>query len=114
MPPHPPPPPHEGNPGARRALGGRGRQLHTHEVHLRRTKNKGYIARHDMRDSRGNPPDDGQRPEVEYSLANKEAMLAHMAQHMGDPPAPDGDDGGPPAPPDDGPDGPGGPPEPPD
>lgn len=69
---------------AKKILGGKGKKLHTHEVHLRRTKNKGYIARHDLRDKQGNPPMDGQRGDAEYSLPDKAAMLAHMQEHMGD------------------------------
>jgi hypothetical protein len=71
---------------AKSILGGKGKQLHTHEIHLRRTRNKGYIARHELRDKAGNPPQDGQRGEAEYSLADKKAMLAHLEQHMGDEP----------------------------
>jgi hypothetical protein len=69
---------------ASKILGGKGKKLHTHEVHLRRTKNKGYIARHELRDKSGNPPQDGQRGEAEYALPDKAAMLAHIMQHMGD------------------------------
>lgn len=69
---------------AKQILGARGKKLHTHELHLRRTKNKGYIAKHDLADKEGNPPTDGQRSSAEYSLADKKAMLAHLAQHMGD------------------------------
>ena len=69
---------------AKHILGGAGKKLHTHEIHLRRTKNKGYIAKHDLADKNGNPPTDGQRSSAEYSLANKAQMLAHMEQHMGD------------------------------
>jgi hypothetical protein len=71
---------------AKKILGGQGKQLHTHEVHLRRTKNKGYIARHDLRDKNGNPAADGQRNEAEYALPDKAAMLAHIEQHMGEMP----------------------------
>jgi hypothetical protein len=77
-------------PSAKNILGGKGKQLHTHEIHLRRTKNKGYIARHELRDKAGNPPQDGQRGEAEYALADKAAMMAHLEQHMGD--QPQGDD----------------------
>lgn len=69
---------------AKQILGGKGKKLHSHEVHLRRTANKGYIARHELRDKQGNPPMDGQRGEAEYSLPDKKAMLAHMDEHMGD------------------------------
>ena len=71
-------------PRVKRILGGRGRKLHTEHIHVRRTANKGYIARHELADSAGNPPTDGQRSQMEYSLPDKAAMLAHMDQHMGD------------------------------
>lgn len=67
-------------------LGGKGKKLHTHEVHLRRAQKGAYIARHELRDKAGNPPQDGQRGEAEYALPDKAAMLAHMQQHMGDEP----------------------------
>lgn len=69
---------------AKAILGGKGKKLHTHEVNLRRTENKGYIATHQLRDKHGNPPMDGQRGSKEYSLNDKKAMLAHMEQHMGE------------------------------
>jgi hypothetical protein len=70
---------------AKRILGGKGAKLHTHEMHLRRTANKGFIAKHDLRDKHGNSPQDGQKGEAEYSLADKAAMLAHVGQHMDEP-----------------------------
>jgi hypothetical protein len=75
----------------RKILGGKGRKLHTHEIHVRRTANKGYIARHDLRDRHGHPPDDGQRGEMEYALPDQAAMLAHVQEHMG--PTPPDDEG---------------------
>lgn len=75
---------------ARKVLGGAGAKLHSHEVHLRRTDNKGYIAHHQLRDKHGNPPSDGQRSEAEYALPDKAAMLAHLEQTMGA--EPQGDD----------------------
>lgn len=69
---------------ARKILGGKGKKLHSHEVSVRRTDGKGYIAKHQLRDSKGNLPQDGQRSEAEYALPDKEAMLAHMQQHLGD------------------------------
>lgn len=78
----------------RKILGGRGRKLHTHEMHIRRTANKGYIARHELRDSKGQPPADGQRGEMEYALPDHEALLAHVGRHMAPPePAEPGDEG---------------------
>lgn len=77
---------------AKRILGHRGRKLHTHELHIRRTANKGYIARHDLRDSKGQPPDDGQRGEAEYAIPDQERLLAHVARHMGPPEPPEPDE----------------------
>lgn len=76
-------------------------------MHIRRTANKGYIARHDLRDARGQPPDDGQRAEMEYAIPDQDALMAHVGRHMGPPE--------PPEPPDEGqePPEPGEPPEPP-
>jgi hypothetical protein len=69
---------------AKQILGGKGKKLHTEALHLRRTKNAGYIAKHELADKNGNPPTDGQRSSEEYSLANKAEMLAHLDKHMGD------------------------------
>jgi len=69
---------------AAKILGEKGKKLRAHEIHVRRTKNKGYIARHELRDKDGNPPSDGQRGEAEYALPDKAAMLAHMGEHMSD------------------------------
>lgn len=73
-------------------MAGRGHKLHTHHLHIRKTANGGYIARHELADADGNPPQDGQRAEMEYALPDKAALLAHVDEHMG----PDG----PPEPPD--------------
>lgn len=64
-------------------MAGRGKRLHTHQMHIRRTANKGYIARHELVDDQGNPPDDGQSPEAEYSLPDHAALMAHVQDHMG-------------------------------
>lgn len=68
---------------ARKALSGKGAKLHAHEAHVRRTKNGGYVIRHDLRDKNGNPPTDGQRDSAEYHAASEAEMLANMQQHMG-------------------------------
>lgn len=76
----------------KKILGGKGKKLSAHEIHLRRTAEKGkYIAKHVLRDKQGNSPVDGQRGEAEYSLGSPEEMLAHIQQHMGAP-EPDQDD----------------------
>lgn len=70
---------------AKKLLGAAGKKLHTHEIHIRRgSDKKGYIARHDLRTSQGQPPQDGQSADAEYPLADKAAMMAHVDQHMGD------------------------------
>jgi len=69
--------------GAQKILGGKGKKLHAHEVHVRRTAEKGkYIAVHKLRDKQGNMPQDGQRDEQEYPLSSPEEMMAHLQQHM--------------------------------
>lgn len=70
--------------GAAEVLGRKGAKLHTHGMHLRRTQN-GYIARHELRDKNGNPPNDGQSPEAEYNIANPAELAAHVQQHMAPP-----------------------------
>jgi hypothetical protein len=72
------------SPAAAKILGGKGKKLKAHEIHLRRTANKGYIAKHIMRDRDGNPPMDGQRGELEYALADHDAMLKHVDEHYND------------------------------
>lgn len=76
---------------ASKILGAKGKKLHTHEIHVRRTAEKGkYIAKHDLRDSNGNSPQDGQKAEAEYPLSSPQELMAHMQQHMGQ--EPDQDD----------------------
>jgi hypothetical protein len=67
---------------AAKVLSSKGKKLHTHEMHLRRTQN-GYIAKHDLRDSKGQPPQDGQSGDAEYNVANPAELAAHVQQHMG-------------------------------
>lgn len=66
----------------KRILGGRGKKMHVHDMHLRRTQN-GYIAKHNLTDQHGNPPQDGQRSEEEYNLSNPEELASHVQKHMG-------------------------------
>jgi hypothetical protein len=81
------------SPDVKKILGGKGKKLHTREMNIRRTENKGYIARHVMGDKNGNPPMDGQRGEAEYSHANLAELLKHVQDHMGEPEQePDADD----------------------
>ena len=67
---------------AAKILSSKGQKLHTEGMHLRRTKN-GYIAKHELRDSKGNPPQDGQNGNAEYNIANPAELAAHVQQHMG-------------------------------
>lgn len=67
---------------AAKVLAAKGKKLHTHGMQLRRTQN-GYIAKHELRDSKGNPPQDGQSAEAEYNVANPAELAAHVSQHMG-------------------------------
>jgi hypothetical protein len=79
------------NDEVKKILGGSGKKLFAHEVHVRRTAEKGkYIARHMLRDRRGNPPQDGQHGEKEYALSNAQELMDHLSTHMGD--IPDEDD----------------------
>jgi hypothetical protein len=64
-------------------LGSKGEKLHTNGMHLRRTANKGYIAKHELHNEKGQSPQDGQNPSPEYALANHAAMMAHVGEHMG-------------------------------
>jgi hypothetical protein len=76
---------------AKKILGNAGKKLYTHEVHIRRTAEKGkYIIRHDLRDRNNNPPTDGQRGDKEYAVSNAQELMDHLSHHMGD--IPDEDD----------------------
>lgn len=69
---------------AAKVLGSKGKKLSAHEIHVRRTAEKGkFIAKHILRDAHGNPPMDGQRGEAEYPLTTPQELIAHMQQHMG-------------------------------
>jgi hypothetical protein len=67
---------------AAKILASKGSKLHTHEMHIRRTKN-GYVAKHDLRDSKGQPPQDGQDGQAEYNMSNPAELAAHVQQSMG-------------------------------
>jgi hypothetical protein len=67
---------------AAKVLSSKGQKLHTHGMHIRRTKN-GYIAKHELTDSKGKPPQDGQSAEAEYNVGNPAELAAHVQQHMG-------------------------------
>jgi hypothetical protein len=62
-------------------------------MHIRRSANKGYIAKHELADKHGNPPSDGQKSTKEYTHSNMKELLAHVEQHMQQPqPDQDADD----------------------
>ena len=67
---------------AAKVFGSKGSKLHTHEMHIRRTKN-GYVAKHDLRDSKGQPPNDGQDGQAEYNMANPAELAQHVQQRWG-------------------------------
>ena len=78
---------------AQKILGAKGAKLTAHEIHVRRTAEKGkYIAKHVLRDKNGNPPNDGQHSEAEYALNSPQELMAHMQQHMGQGQEPEDDD----------------------
>ena len=67
-----------------KALSGEGAKLKAAHILIERTQNKGYIARHSMRDVKGFPPSDGQSHERVYGLVNHDELQKHIAQHFGD------------------------------
>jgi hypothetical protein len=72
-------------PSAAKVLGEKGKKLRAHEIHVRRTAEKGkFIARHDLRDNKGNLPMDGQRADAEYPLTSAKELLDHIQKHMGE------------------------------
>jgi hypothetical protein len=54
-------------------------------MHVRRSHNGGIIVRHDMRDDDGNMPNDGQKPDRDYTIKNLAELANHFAEHMPDP-----------------------------
>jgi len=68
---------------AKKVLGGKGKKMHTHEMHLKRLEGGKILARHTLADKHGNPPTDGQRSEREYALNDPKELAAHVAEHMG-------------------------------
>ena len=79
-------------------LGSKGEKLHPHETHIRRTDNKGYVVKHDLRNEHGQHPQDGQKPDAEYSIASKKALLAHLTEQLPDDEEPGAAAGGAPMP----------------
>ena len=78
---------------AAKILGAKGANLKPHEIHVRRTAEKGkFIAKHILRDKNGQPPHDGQRSEAEYALNSPQDLMAHMQQHLGQEPGQQDDD----------------------
>jgi hypothetical protein len=60
-------------------LGGKGKALQTHEMHIRPTANKGFIVKHDLRDKEGRHPVDGQRDSAEYHMNNPAELAKHVS-----------------------------------
>lgn len=77
--------------GVKKALGGHGKKLHTHEMTLRRLEKGRVLATHHLTDKNGNPPSDGQRSMKEYAL-NQEDVGDHVNEHMGPPQSDDDED----------------------
>lgn len=71
----------------RKALGGKGgkSKTHTHGVHYERADNGGYRA-HVTKHHGAGPHSEGHSHTEEHILPDKEAMMDHMDQHMGDQP----------------------------
>jgi hypothetical protein len=69
-------------PEAAKILGGKGKKLHAHEMHIRHADNGGYIARHELRDKNGNPPADGQKSSIETQHPDMAALQAMIQEHM--------------------------------
>jgi len=71
-----------------KALGGKGKKspTHTHGVHYERAANGGYVAHVHKHHGKG-PHSEGHSHSEEHVLPDKEAMLEHMDEHMGDQPA---------------------------
>jgi hypothetical protein len=67
---------------AAKVLSSKGEKLHTHEMHIRRSDNKGFIAKHDLANKHGAPPSDGQKSSKEYTHSNMKELLANVQQHM--------------------------------
>lgn len=93
-------------------LSSKGEKLHTHQMSIRRIAEGKFIASHEMRNKRGEPPADPRRGLREHSLDDHKQLARHVEAAMA--PDPDAEDeageGAPPPPP---PGGPGGPPPPP-
>jgi hypothetical protein len=69
------------NPALKQILGGKGKQLHTHEMHIRRTEN-GYVAKHTLGDKHGHQSADGQSNSREYNMATPEELATHVQGAM--------------------------------
>lgn len=72
-----------------RALGGKpGKKppTHTHGVHYERASNGGYVAHVHKHHGKG-PHSEGHSHSEEHVIPDKEALAAHMDEHMGDQPA---------------------------
>jgi hypothetical protein len=73
---------------AAKVLSSKGEKLHTHEMHIRRSDNKGFIAKHDLANKHGAPPRDGQKSSKEHTHPGMKELLADVQQHMQQPTEP--------------------------
>lgn len=71
-------------------LGGKGERLHTHAMTIRRIADGKYIASHEMRNKRGDPPADPRRAVREHSLDDHKHLARHVEAAMA--PDPDAED----------------------
>ena len=71
-------------------LSSKGEKLHTHQMSIRRIAEGKFIASHEMRNKRGEPPADPRRSVREHSLDDHKALAAHVAAAMA--PDPDAED----------------------
>jgi hypothetical protein len=71
-------------------LSSHGEKLHTHQMNIRRIAEGKFIAAHEMRNKRGEPPADPRRATREHSLDDHKALAAHVAAAMA--PDPDAED----------------------
>lgn len=75
-------------------------ETHTHRVEYERAHNGGYVATVHKHHGKG-PHSEGHSHTETHVIPDKEQMMEHMDEHMGDQPAagemePDGDEGAPP------------------
>lgn len=65
--------------------GGKKKKTHTHGVHYERAGNGGFIAHVHKHFGEG-PHSEGHSHSEEHVIPDKDEMMAHMEEHMGDQP----------------------------